>query len=337
MKSILVYHIGSLGDTFAIVPALKALRDNFPEAQITMLCNQPLPGAGATPDSVLEGSGLVDAFIFYPLNKAWGSILSLILQLRREKFDLLCYLIRNPDGRFARDRFFFKLCGIPRIVGATQVDEQYLKQPDILLRRLRSSGLIVGALYDTSLPDVEIDCGFVPKAQGRTVVGFGVGGKNPACLWPADRYEELGSLLIKQLNIFPVVFGAKAESDLANRLIAFWGLGENVCGRFDIRETIHVMKILDIFIGNDTGTIHMAASAGIPCLGIYSARNKPNLWEPYGDQHLILRKNKQFECSECGFEVCPKGNACINVITVNEVIDSFYKLLQNTKNAKKCL
>jgi heptosyltransferase-3 len=323
---ILVYHIGSLGDTFAVVPSLKVLRENFPECHIAMLCNRPLPGAGTTPDRVLAGAGLVDRYMFYPTSRRIVSLLHLLFMVRREKFDSLCYLIRDHGGRLDRDRCFFRLCGIRRSMGAVNVNEEGLKQSEILLERLAVSGLVVGDRYDTGVVDkrIKVSCTF--KCEDQALVGFGIGGKNPACKWPIERYEELGLMLIKKFDIYPVVFGGLSDSDCAERLMRAWGRGENLCGRFGIQETIQRMRSLDQFIGNDTGTIHMAASAAIRCIGIYSARNQPVLWEPHGKGHIVLRRNFQFDCSECGLEVCPRNNACIKSISVAEVIDAFKKV-----------
>ena len=134
-------------------------------------------------------------------------------------------------------------------------------------------------------------------------------------------------MLIKEENIYPVIFGGGAEFDCAQKLIESWGVGENFCGRATVQQTVSVMHQIDIFIGNDTGTIHMAASAGISCVGVYSSRNKPILWNPYGEGHTIIRKHDQFECAECEMETCPYDNACINAITVDEVFN----------NARQCL
>ena len=73
------------------------------------------------------------------------------------------------------------------------------------------------------------------------------------------------------------------------------------------------MSKCQFFIGNDTGTIHMAAAAGLRCLGIYAAHDLPGLWSPYGQGHIVLR-NDTLECAGCKLIECPKNNECINSV-----------------------
>jgi ADP-heptose:LPS heptosyltransferase len=70
--------------------------------------------------------------------------------------------------------------------------------------------------------------------------------------------------------------------------------------------------------------MHLAAAVGTKCVAIFSAHNYPGQWEPYGEGHIIFRKD--VECSPCYLMECPKGNLCTNLITVEEVINAVNKL-----------
>ena len=62
----------------------------------------------------------------------------------------------------------------------------------------------------------------------------------------------------------------------------------NLCGLLNPRESAAALKMAKIFVGHDSGPMHLAASVGIPCVAIFSARNKPGVWFPYGNQHKVV-------------------------------------------------
>jgi ADP-heptose:LPS heptosyltransferase len=70
------------------------------------------------------------------------------------------------------------------------------------------------------------------------------------------------------------------------------------------------------YVGNDAGTMHLAGMVGIPCVGLFSARDYPGQWEPYGEGHVILRH--ETECAGCMRTVCPYDNRCLDLISVDE-------------------
>jgi ADP-heptose:LPS heptosyltransferase len=84
-----------------------------------------------------------------------------------------------------------------------------------------------------------------------------------------------------------------------------------------------------LHVGNDTGTIHMAAAAGVPCVGVYSSRNLPGLWFPYGAGHRVLRT--PIACENCElFECLEHKMQCILAITPAQVIAACADILLAT-------
>ena len=92
----------------------------------------------------------------------------------------------------------------------------------------------------------------------------------------------------------------------------------NLAGKLTPRESAAVLERARLFIGHDSGPMHLAAALGTPCVAIFSARNKPGVWFPRGDGHKIIYH--QTECYGCGLTVCEKyGAKCIGSVTVEEV------------------
>jgi ADP-heptose:LPS heptosyltransferase len=93
----------------------------------------------------------------------------------------------------------------------------------------------------------------------------------------------------------------------------------NLCGKLTPRESAAVFAEARIFIGHDSGPMHLAAAVQTPCVAIFAARNKPRVWFPYGKQHRVVYH--QVDCWGCGLETCvAERKKCILSITVAEVL-----------------
>ena len=86
------------------------------------------------------------------------------------------------------------------------------------------------------------------------------------------------------------------------------------------------MKRCWLFVGNDTGTMHMAAAVDLPCVAIFLSRERPGLWYPQGSNHKVFRST--IDCEGCGLVEClERGNECINRITIEEVLSACREIL----------
>src|SRR5439155_1966739 len=156
---------------------------------------------------------------------------------------------------------------------------------------------------------------------GRSWVGFGPGSKMPAKRWPIDRFAEVGANLIERFNIWPVVFGGAEDNAEGARLLKSWGCGYNAAGRLSVRASAAGLKRCLFYVGNDTGTMHLLAAVGTKCVAIFSARDWPGRWHPYGPGHRVLRSS--IECEGCGLVECiERRNECLQRITVSQVLQA---------------
>jgi len=348
---ILIYHIGSLGDTLITVPALWVVRETFPDAHITMLTNERSEQSLIQACDILNGSGLVDDYILYPVGN-FVEIARLLIQLRIRKFDSLIYLIRAyaDDRRIRRDKLFFKLAGIKQSIGMQGICKQPQKSPgnsmstvphmaDTFLARLAADGL------NTPLPGqgrVDINVGEreqenirqwlmnQPDDGGRGWFALSLGSKMPCKIWPYERYLAISQHLIGEYDLWPVVFGGLEDRSLGQKLVQELGRGYVPAGVLGIRDSIAAMERCLLYIGNDTGTMHMAVASGIRCIALFSSRDFPGLWYPYGDDHIVLRS--QIDCEGCKLERCiERKNECLNMIGVEEVYNGCEQMITSLK------
>jgi ADP-heptose:LPS heptosyltransferase len=132
------------------------------------------------------------------------------------------------------------------------------------------------------------------------------------------------------------VFGGEEDRVIGDWLLERWGRGYNAAGSLGLRASLSAIKRCKMFFGNDTGTMHMAAAVSVPCVAIFSSRERPGLWFPHGEGHRVFRS--QIECEGCGLVECiERQNECLKRIAVTEVLEACGEILRDkleSKNAK---
>ncbi len=341
--SVLVYQIGSLGDTLVSIPAYRAVRRHFgPRARIQVLHNAP-PKGRASPHQVLDGSGLVDGavtFQQYAGRSGWKTWLEVWGKLRRLRPDAVAYLApaERTARQIGRDRLFFRLCGVPTLLGFEACDLERLnaRGPDgrplavpheAVMRLERLEGAVAGdRVADMGGPLLRLPAEEQDKARAwleeRQAVGtvFAAvcpGANQPAKFWPMERFEEIGRRLIAQ-GIEPVVIGGPVERAMGDRLLAAWGGGINAAGQFSVMESAALLSRCRFLVGLDTGTTHLAAALGVPCVALYADRDPPGQWEPLGEGHVLL--HRPVPCGGCRAFDCPvPDHPCMTGISTEQV------------------
>jgi heptosyltransferase III len=354
-KRILVFRTGHLGDTLVAVPAFRSLREAFPSAEITYLSSAD----GDDPKyvsarDVLPATGLFDSWISYPKLssgvRGLVSLLGLALDLRKKRFDAVIYLMTRyrTSSQIDRDRLFFRFAGVRNVIGAEFVREHNLpfeiprptprieSEANFLIRLLQESGLIS---HDLSFkPDVALtveersasldwmDSNGVTAAS-RPRVAVGPGSKWESKIWDEARYADIVERLIGSHDAFPIIFGGPEDREKGDRLIAAWGRGANAAGELNVRKAAAALSECAIYLGNDTGTMHLAASVGTPCVALFSAVDWVGRFEPIGDQHILFRRS--VECEGCHSPVCVNQhtNKCLDLIAADDVYEACVSVL----------
>jgi ADP-heptose:LPS heptosyltransferase len=115
------------------------------------------------------------------------------------------------------------------------------------------------------------------------------------------------------------MIGSREESGIGDYTAQDWtGPKVNLCGRLTPRETAAVLKYATVFLGPDSGPMHLASSVGVCCIIAFSAAGLPGVWFPAGKQHQIIYH--QTNCYGCRLEICIKeARRCLTSITVEEM------------------
>lgn len=353
-KRILIYRLGSIGDTVVALPCFKLIAKVFPNAERRVLTNF-VDGAKVAPiDAILGPMNLVHGYFRYPLNvRNPKTLWRLSRQIHSWGPKVLVYLAepRNRVKAF-RDAFFFKTCGISKLIGVPwHKDRQCIrKQADSELweseacRMARCIAKLGDAEPNTSESyDLNLTIAERQKAEKKLegwkksgqFIAAGIGTKADTKDWGQENWK---SLFDRWSRIHPavglVLVGSADENEISEKVAATWkGSLINLCGKLTPRETAAVLERAALFVGHDSGPMHLAASVGAPCVAIFSSRNKPGEWYPFGNRHQVLYH--QIPCCGCNLVVCERfDKMCIRSITVEEVCAALDEVWKKEKNGQ---
>jgi ADP-heptose:LPS heptosyltransferase len=168
----------------------------------------------------------------------------------------------------------------------------------------------------------------LPNDFSRPWIACGIASNRSISIWPLERYQKVLTVLIEKYSIWPVILGGVDDFDLGQDLIKRLNCGYNFAGKVSVRLSAIALQRCWLYCGNDTGTMHLAASVGISCIAIFSSAQYPGLWYPYGQGHHIYRT--PIECEGCELDDCIlKQKQCILSISVAEVLSGCEKILNN--------
>lgn len=346
-KNILVYKVGNIGDTVCAVPSLLAIREHFKNERITFLTS---PGSSGAPGAkeLLMGSSLFNEMIVYYsedidskekrklfLKNLKGKKFDLFIELPE---DLTCFRTMVRNMIFARGigikRAFGFLINSSRLFKKAQVDSLIAPQETLRLLNLLARYGIKNNKIKFLLPTANIHRNKIYNIleskfkflDSKVLITVNPGGKREANCWPKEKYRDLALNLYKKYQAYIVALGADTERDLCSYVLKdLPKLSKlNACGAFSLLETTELLRHADLLISNSTGTIHIAAAVGTQCVGIYTIRDIPGKWSPYGSSHKVLY-HLNFPCNYSS-EKCIKKSA--ESVTLEEAIKACDEILE---------
>lgn len=338
IKRVLIYRLGSLGDTVVALPALHLVARSFPEARRLMLTNAPVHRKAPAASAVLSGSGLIDGYISYPVGtRSLAQLTRLWWKIFRFRPQVFVYLAApRGNSTLKRDIRFFRLCGISKMIGLPTGEvasplhraEEGLweRESERLLRTLRQLGETSiddkqnWNLHLTGAEETTAEAALAPVA-GMPLVVCGPGTKMQAKDWGKENWRELLGKLSAVLPQYALALvGAKEDRELSDYAASSWrGKVVNLCGELTPRETAAAVRGAELFLGPDSGPMHLAAAGGVPCTIVFAARTKPGIWYPVGPGNRIVYH--QVDCAGCNLETCvEQKKKCLTSITVDEVV-----------------
>jgi len=273
-----------------------------------------------------------------------GELLRIALDVRRFAPDLLVLLTDLRPWRLVqRDLLFFRLCGVRRVVGAP--DERAMERRfDVatgmweseahrlarLISELGDAHVDDSASWDLRLTDTERRAAgeVLGDLKSRPLIVCGPGTKMQAKDWGKENWSALLSRLAKSYPEYGLALvGASEDAAVSEFAAQEWvGAKVNLCGRLTPRETAAVIEHARVFLGPDSGPMHLAASVGVPCVIAFSARGQKGVWYPAGSGHQVIYHGP--ECAGCELETCTvERKRCLTSIGVEEIEQAVERVL----------
>ena len=132
----------------------------------------------------------------------------------------------------------------------------------------------------------------------------------PAKRWPEQHFATLGRQLARGFDAEPVLIGSRDPDEvrLCDRLAASLG-GRNLAGQTDLPTLAAVLHRALLFVGNDSGPMHLAAALGTPTVGIFGSTS-PGWTAPRGRRAAVAGPHP-VDCTPCFRKQCPIGLPCL--------------------------
>lgn len=307
VETILIFRIGSLGDTVVALPCFHRIARSFPNSRRIVVTDIPASQKAASVESLLGRSGLIDGVIYFPpVPRKSRDFLELRKQISATRAKTLIYIADRDFLSTLRDICFFRLCGLSQVVGAPlsrdlrfpRVDPETghtEREAARLARCLAPLGVVDlddPGFWDLGLRSDEVDLanGKLAPLGGNNFIAASIGGKDRSKDWGNENWAALLRLIAAERAGLALAFvGSADEFDRSAGLAANWpGPTLNLCGVLGPRESAAAMRRALLFVGHDCGPMHLAAAVGVPCVGMFGNFNQPNWWHPVGQGHCII-------------------------------------------------
>jgi len=335
-----------VGDAVMAIPALEIVRRMHADDEICVLAR---PVVAET----LSGQPFLDRILQYDFrgrHRGWIGREKLIAELRKEKFDV-AVLLQNafeaawlawragiPErigyARDARGPLLTKAIRIPQEGEIPKHESHYYLE---LLRRARwieSSlaippiRLLVSEAARTGAESALRSAGARENAW-RCAIAPGASYGAAKC-WPPERFALLADRLISECGADVIFFGTPGEKEIAARIRSnMKSRAISMVGETSMRDLAALFASCSVFIGNDSGAMHVAAAAGLPVIGIFGSTD-PEGTAPVTEQFTLIRE--AVSCSPCFLRRCPVDHRCMTRITVDSVFLAAMQLKHTLKN-----
>jgi ADP-heptose:LPS heptosyltransferase len=351
--AIVVFRVGLLGDTVACLPAIAAIRRRHPHHRLILLTAPPTDPSWVSAWTVFEKTGWFDEAIFYDPRmgpaRNLARIAAIAARLRGARIEhAFCLAPLRTRGQALRDRFFFReLVGAKAYHAAAPMARSY-REEALAAAPCEAEGLRLlkvvdaGALQDEvdrfrlAIPPADrraaacalLEAGIAPDAR---IIAVAPGSRTLAKRWPEESFERVGAALLARFEgLSLVTIGGEEDRALCQRLCAAWGVrARNVAGMLSIYGSAAVLERSLLYVGNDSGPMHLAASVGTPCVAIFSAREAVGRWRPAGEGHTVLRTNPP--CAGCMLDECIEEDArCLRDIPVGTVVAAIERRIRHS-------
>ena len=333
MRNVLIIKLRYIGDVLLATPTVRAIKAARPDARVTMMVNRGT-------EDVLSGNPDLDEVVV--LDK--GSLAAqwqLVAGLRRRRFDTVIDL---TDGD--RSAFLSWISGASVRIGFNDehrwrgrcYTEVVQPVPGVRHRIDRDLGALKPMSIQAGSKDPQL--WLTPEeanSADQLLDQLGVQRSQPIVIlqpgarywfkaWPPERFAELADQLASQYGCQVLIGGSDQDIDLAKRIQQMAKSNPIImAGRTTIKQFAAIAQKTALFVGSDSGAMHIASAVGTPVVALFGP-SSPREWGPRGGPVEVLYK--EIDCSSCVHPTCTRGEEnCMRLIAVHEVVAAAQRLL----------
>jgi heptosyltransferase II len=344
---ILIRATNWVGDAIMALPALRDVRAKFPAAQISVVA-RPYVAA------IYRDQGIFDELLDYDPkaeHRGWRGRERLAAELRAKKFDVALLLQNAFDAAWLAWR-----AGIPERIGyardgrtmlltraipVPKAGEIPVHEKFYYLELLRRAGWLE-KLHDDPLISLHVpesarqhasqtlaEAGSGVHAR-RIAVGAGASYGSAKC-WPPERFAEALNGLLSQAEADVILFGTAVEAAVSQAIAErLKKTPINLTGKTAIADLPALLSQCHLFLGNDSGAMHVAAAVGLPVVAVFGPTD-PQGTAPVTPRHSIVQVKPY--CSPCFLRRCPTDHRCMTAVQPAMVQDALCLTLQEVHSA----
>jgi heptosyltransferase-1 len=334
---ILFIKLSAIGDVVQTLPALEAIKERYPESEITWVVEEDASG-------ILEGHPLIHRLLV-SRRRAWLRMLRNPLKMASVIRDMIQFIRELRSVRYdiaidfqglSKSGVLVGLAHATRKIGFDRTRElsylflnERLPAYDIekhALDRYLDVARYLGAREPSpscTLP-IESEIAEIRKKivamnrQGRPLIVVNPVARWKTKLWLERNFAELADRLMKEKKAVVIFSGSAGDRVVNDRIISMMSeKAMNWAGETTLKELAALASLSDLFITTDTGPMHLAAAAGAKVLALFGP-TAPWRTGPYGKSHTVVRTG--IACSPCFKRECKIGVLCMEGITVEEVM-----------------
>lgn len=326
---ILIRATNWVGDSIMALPALRAVRKKFSDAHIAIVARPYVA-------DIYRDQSICDEWIAYDpkgVHRGWRGRELLAKELRSKQFSVALLLQNAFDAAWLAWR-----AGIPQRVGYARDGRSFLLTKAVKLPKpgeipphekfyylelLRRAGWIDELTDDPHIalhvPDPArqralktlLNAGVRPQGL-RVAVGAGASYGSAKC-WPPARFAKALNDFVSDTDADVILFGTAAEAAVSSAIAADLRRAPiDLTGKTSIADLPALLSQCHIFLGNDSGAMHVAAAVGLPVVAIFGPT------DPQGTAPVTLRatilQQKPY-CSPCFLRLCPTDHRCMTAVT----------------------
>lgn len=336
IRNILLIQLGDIGDMVLSFPCVRALRENFPQANIVVAVREKAK------ELIEDCKWATDVIAINNNKKRWYQEIAyqkdFFLRLRKFHFDLaidmrtgtrgaiLAFLsgarqkigFYDKNGKLWRNRVFTNLYKPEKKPGRHLTE--YYQEP------LNAFNLATKNIW----PELDVP---LERQQSTTALfkkenipsSLPVIAVQPFSLWQykewgISKYIQLINWIVAEYEVSVIIVGSPVERTRAAKIAGMCGNGVyNLAGETSIGMLVAVLKACRLFIGADSSGVHISAAVGTPTVSIFGPA-ATFAWAPKGKEHCVVQK--KLPCVPCNLKGCQGSgiSRCLEELTVEEVI-----------------